>query len=307
MVSAEIHRREVHGEPDLAKEYHRRADPLYELPREDSREEGFRRLNRDFFTRLGYPSILAETLREFPDPPTRLRSLWVARATRKWDEGIDLGANGSLSILRLRPASFADVPSLRRMVRHEWAHLCDMLDPAFGYGGRSLPAGLSPPEENLVRERYRVLWDIRVESRLSRLGLQGWLTKEKCRQAFNAGFAKLPACSRPPLFERLWSFGRWTHREILEIALDPRGLLSRFSDLTEALEEEEKSWLFGGPCPLCSFPTWEWETGVLTLEDHVQEAIRSDFPGWRPEDGACRRCVESYRFRALLEAEKPVG
>jgi hypothetical protein len=63
------------------------------------------------------------------------------------------------------------VVQVRVLLRHELMHVADMLDPAFGYE-RSLPTSDDGPSaDNIVRDRYRVLWDVTIDGRLARAGL----------------------------------------------------------------------------------------------------------------------------------------
>ena len=59
---------------------------------------------------------------------------------------------------------------LRDYVRHEFTHLSDMLDPAFGYAPTLDLPGLNGAQQRLARERYRLLWDITIDGRLTAAG-----------------------------------------------------------------------------------------------------------------------------------------
>jgi len=50
-------------------------------------------------------------------------------------------------------------------------HLADMLDPAFGYERNLSAAADGPSAENIVRDHYRVLWDVTIDGRLARHGV----------------------------------------------------------------------------------------------------------------------------------------
>ena len=52
----------------------------------------------------------------------------------------------------------------------------------------------------------------------------------------------------------------------------------------------------GTACPLCGEPTAVW-VGDAVAE--IAENVRSGFPRWTPEMGACARCIESYMPRRL--------
>jgi hypothetical protein len=52
-----------------------------------------------------------------------------------------------------------------------------------------------------------------------------------------------------------------------------------------------------GRCPLCRFPTARLREGER-LHAQVTEAIRRDFPGFRPSQGICMQCADLYEARA---------
>ncbi|MEX0880351.1 MAG: hypothetical protein WEF99_06875 [Thermoanaerobaculia bacterium] len=61
---------------------------------------------------------------------------------------------------------------------------------------------------------------------------------------------------------------------------------------------EAGPFLPGSPCPLCGFPVArvvvKWESAE---QRRLTPRIREDFPEWRPELGACERCLEGYAVR----------
>lgn len=51
------------------------------------------------------------------------------------------------------------------------------------------------------------------------------------------------------------------------------------------------------PCPLCKKPTYFWLDAGHINEETVT-FIKADFPGWKKEDGICRKCYECYTIRS---------
>ena len=72
------------------------------------------------------------------------------------------------------------------------------------------------------------------------------------------------------------------------------------TDLEKAeIEKEKMSYWSGRACPLCNFPTFKWAAEVSAEDEQakkLQDAIKADFPKWVPEEGACERCAELYKF-----------
>ena len=66
------------------------------------------------------------------------------------------------------------IPALTRYCRHELMHIHDMLDPTFGYDPDTR-VGQNPGEETLILHRYRMLWNISVDSRLTVMGKEPML------------------------------------------------------------------------------------------------------------------------------------
>jgi hypothetical protein len=141
-----------------------------------------------------------------------------------------------------------------------------MLDPAFAYEPEIRLPDSPPAELDLLRERYRVLWDITIDGRLNHE-----------RSPRLAEFQKaLPAVSEKR-FDELWS-KRPSHPELVALAK---------SVLNRAVKTP------GAPCPLCKFPTFAW------ANEFADDAIRRDFPRWLPEHGCCARCAELYSMHPL--------
>jgi hypothetical protein len=166
-------------------------------------------------------------------------------------------------------------------LRHEFTHLSDMLDPAFGYEpdtGRPK----HPSQERLIRERYRLLWDITIDGRLATRGQPPCAARDQHWTQFKRAYGFWEASTLEQTFDSLWSEKQPRHARLLELASDPRGL--RFAHKPSP----------GALCPLCGFPTFHWipEEQITTP---VLEAVATEFPEWTPEQGICNRCCEVYQ------------
>jgi len=178
--------------------------------------------------------------------------------------------------------------TLRDYLRHEFTHLHDMLDPAFGYAPVLDLPGLNAAQRRLARERYRLLWDITIDGRLAAAGHTPMATREQHAAAFERGYSFWPASRQVETLNSLWQCPAPRHADLLALIADPRGL----RDASRPAP--------GGSCPLCEFPTFQWAVATA-LESAILQRIRAEFPAWQPEQGLCSRCLETYEAAASLE------
>jgi hypothetical protein len=266
--------------PSRRRQYRRERNAVYEIPEPEKREGAFAELDARWFAQLGLGERLLSLLREHESVLARVARCVVLKAGRSRDEGADLhesqGAMPTLAV-KLTPASLLDFDRAALLLRGELLHVEDMLDPAFGYE-RDVPAfGVDPVYENLVRDRYRVLWNVSVDGRLASRGLLPEGGEGRRRREFLAAFAMLGP-EAEAYFERFFRGPRPSHRELLRFAGNVEGRAS-------------------GRCPLCRFPTARFRGKDEPLDALVEEAIRRDFPDFRPSQGICPQCADLYEAR----------
>jgi hypothetical protein len=287
VVSALIQERDASGDLRFTREYHALTDAAYCVA-PPAREEAFQQIHRRLFRQWHLAAPLEAILAEFPTLQEQVQTLWVVGAPTSRDEGADLGFPGrTAAIIRLLPRRFLDPPALGRLLRHELTHLTDMLDPTFAYEPTAQIPGTLPAEEPLIRDRYRLLWDITIDSRLLRAGRETLASREQRQSEFDSQFHGVPTPILEGTFGRLWETSRPSHPALLEMAIDPGQVL--FEAWTGTIRS-----LPGSRCPLCRFPSQSLRQGSGEISAVVANEIRQDFPEWRPERGACERCVEGY-------------
>jgi hypothetical protein len=259
LIEAVVRRHVDLNTQEIAEDYHRLYENLAEAGLHTT-EERISCLHQYFFKRLGCDRIVADVAAEFPNLVLPVR---VGPADGV--EGCFPSPARDVIVVRLKPDRFEQPEALRRFLRHEFMHVADVLDPAFGY----------PQErrelEPAARERYAVLWGIHADARIARSG------REPLRS--RADWLLRIDPSWRPMFESFWNRERITHAELLDWAVDP----AKFAGSSA-----------GGRCSLCRFPTFVWGK----LNDEVVRLIGADYPTWDPQKGACERCVESYEIRA---------
>ena len=245
--------------------------------------------------------VTYDLAREFEE---RIQAVFVKRAINKVDEGSNVLSRTSnkpiieMRVLASRFNNPEEAQELNAFLIHEFMHAKDMVDPEFDYEDAFIPG--NPSVKNMITARFRLLWNIFVDSRLERMGVVSVLSKQARFREFDNFYRKIPEKQRKGIFEGLWLTEKFNHEELLSMATDLDTLMSKFVEVSE-MGEEERDYIHlqGSPCPLCKFPTYNWVYDPESICDEmVIEAIQIDFPDWESKDGACDRCVEVYELRA---------
>lgn len=307
---------EREGDPTYFNEFHEFADPIYEKFSLDDRDPEFKRLYQHLFAKWGFAEILRDAFDDFPVLRDKTGIVLVRGVLKEDQEGVDVLRKwgvveeklarqfeeaGKKGVgIKLIPRRFYD-PAITRYLRHELTHISDMLDEAFGYDPDT-KVGLNPGEEHLILNRYRVLWNLHVDSRIVRTSKEPMFSKEYRFREFRSWYRKIPPGQVESVFEGIWQTDYLTHAELVEMASDTIRVIERAIEVedSEVPDVPTKPMLLPGfPCPLCRFPTYTWvENMDETLEGFVLDYIRENHPGWDVEYGACDRCVEVYKLRA---------
>ena len=249
----------------------------------------------------GNHEIAYDLAREFEE---RIKEVIVKRAINKVDEGSNVlnRVSGNpiieMRVLASRFSNPEEALDLDAFLIQEFMHAKDMVDPEFDYEDAFIPG--NPSVKNLITSRFRLLWNMYVDSRLARIGVVSVLPKEARFREFDNFYRKIPDKQRRGIFEGIWVTDKFTHEELLSMATDLDTLMSKFVDPGE-ISEEERDFIHlqGSPCPLCKFPTYNWVDDPESICDEmVLEAIQIDFPDWESKDGGCDRCIEVYELRA---------
>lgn len=279
------------------EEFRAARDALYALGEAES-ERAFTELHFAWFQRLGLDRPIRLALAELPIIAQSCARCVVSRSVSARDEGADLlvnpeapGISGRTVLVKLRASAFGEPASMLAMLRSELLHVADMVDPDFGYEPTVKSADYGPAYGQLVRERYRVLWNVTVASRLVSRGVAGPDAKAETYRSFVAAFPMLAAAA-DEAFARFFGGGAVTHAEMMSFAASPRATLSG-----AALAP-------GLPCPLCRLPTFSPEPDPELLAAQLVESIVAEFPTWKPERGLCRQCADLFRARCAMEERR---
>jgi len=286
------------GDDARARDLSEALEPVYASTSDPAeRMAKFESVYRRLFAEWGYEGLLAEALDEFPVVTQSIESVWLKHAERGESAGADLGGAKLRQLGVLLPAPLClDPEALRLFLRRELRAVEDTLDPEFDYS----PGALLPEQpgamENLVRDRLRLLWGVSVDGRLARRhGQYARLREERLAEA-RAAYRSLPAELPEGLVETLWSGPRPAYPRLRLWACDNESLLDA---ILPGARPFAAAFVPGSPCPLCGFPVTRVQTEWDSRESRTLAAlIVGDFSSWRPESGACERCVEGYAVRA---------
>ncbi|HSF19690.1 MAG TPA: hypothetical protein VLK65_29485 [Vicinamibacteria bacterium] len=274
--------------PERRYRYRRERDPIYEIEDLEDRERRFRNLDAQWFAALHLGQPMSSLLRESEAILASVSKCLVLKAVRKKEEGADLYESRSsfasehrpALVLKLTPRSLLDFARVELFFRRELLHVEDMLDPSFGYVRDLTGIEGGASYENLLKSRYRVLWDTTVDGRLEARGKLPPEEKARRQREFTETFVALGS-EAASCFDKLFHGPRPRHPELLAFAVTPGG-------------RESPS----GRCPLCGFPTTAFFAHPERLEARVVTTIQNEFPEWRPAEGICLQCADLYLSRA---------
>jgi hypothetical protein len=164
-----------------------------------------------------------------------------------------------------------------------------MLDPPFAYEPTLRKAEGGPTYDTLIRNRYRVLWDVTIAGRMLRRGWCAATVRDQELNDFRHAFPMLGGdCEEH--FKRFFEAAKPRHEDLAAFAFDPRAAIHNISNHA------------GTHCSLCRFPTHVFEAEPANLVAEVLAAIKEDFPNWTPGKGLCVQCADLYRGRQLSMA-----
>lgn len=281
-LAAEITEMASRGNADRQAEYRASQDQVYLEPPE-RRKDGFYGLDCQVLARWGLAGPVNSVTGEFSALGGKTSEVLVARVASAGEEGADLSWDGQRIGVKVKAHRFLDGQGLSVFLRHELMHVQDMLDEKFGYRLERLD--LTPAQDAKFRERYGLLWDISIESRLAGAGKQGTANRDEWAKRFQETFTDLPDEVRPVVFQRLWDRPQCSHLDILEKALDPAKFVG--------WDGKPEVRVPGAKCPLCRFPSYQW----VDAPAPALALVQAEFPRWQPEQGMCPRCSEYYAVR----------
>lgn len=295
---AVVHR--VYGDRKLEAKLHRKIDRLYELPEGRERDSKFVAAYGESFVELNLARPLTALLDELPTITEHVARCLIRESPRaKRDKAELLVKRGTDEptpedrrlIIEVSVAGLLDPSVLEMRMRREFLHVVDMLDDDFAYEREEID-GLAS-RQNLVRDRYRVLWDIYIEGRLKRQGRGDTANADRLAQMLDRVFGLEESRAGSELFDRIYHADRLTHTQLFRWSQSPE--FSR--ELGNGVDAQRRPGSGGEPgavCPICGFPTFDWSDDANGLPAVALQSIGQEIPDWSPDHGACRQCIEIY-------------
>src|SRR3989338_5276397 len=232
-VFLELKRRRACGDRHMAAVFHAQRSSLYGASgAADERDARFQQLAERYFHALGFAELVTKRFDECPLVAALVQMARVQRVWSRKEERVELYVRpappGRASIeasttllLGLQAARCLNRDELVAFLRHELMHICDMLDQAFAYEPHPEFGGECDTENDLIRERFRLLWNLFVGGRMRR---RGWPLPgaERSRRGLDQAFASWEPKRYEAVLQDLGSRDRCTQRELLELAKDER-------------------------------------------------------------------------------------
>ncbi len=222
---------------------HAAIDPLYGMADADERDRAFAAAFGRCFHDLGLDALIPRLLSERPLIAAACARCVVCEAARRSAESAELYVRGEerqagpadrTLVVQLTAGSLVSPEGVTPLLRRELLHVHDMLDPAFGYAAADL-AALSRGEQ-VVRDRYRVLWAIAVERRLAAAGAVGEESAAGLRRLFDRAFTVEGRAPADADFAAALGIASADHERLLSIARRPE----RLRECGERVAEERK-------------------------------------------------------------------
>ncbi len=284
--------------PEGGEWLRRSLDRAYRLPEGAERDLRFERVHAVAFRRMGLAKALHGIFAAHPALALAEGAVRIGPAPGRAKEGVDLHERLGVDGRRVRsvlasvlPATLSDPAAAARRLHRDAMKTADLLDPAFAWTEE--PAEPTPARRESVRLRYGAAWDAWTDGRLERRGLPSPVSREEGALSFAMVFVgPLGEEGARAAFEAARAREAWTHAGILALARNPDG---RTPDGGRATGRSP-----GSSCPLCRFPTHDWEPDPAGLPPDVAAAVRRSDAGWTPEQGICGQCTLLFRGQVRL-------
>ncbi|HKQ46579.1 MAG TPA: hypothetical protein VJZ71_00750 [Phycisphaerae bacterium] len=283
----------VRGDAAQSRAYHREFARCHNEPEGEARDAVFRQFHERWFEQLGFHRRINDIVNEFRFITREVSRVVITPAGGRGGQSAELfGKPGTYSVvLTVAAATLLDDAAFAYWARHELLHIDDMLDPGFEYDVAARPSGSSLAARNLGRDRYALLWALSIDARLAQSNPTARLLKTQRQREFALAWGICDSQAADEVFDHFWTkfaAGRPTHQELLAWT---RATWTGVAE-NDGASPHRRAILPGDPCPACKFKTFDWASASQL--EQIDNVVRENLPGWRPEDGLCGRCAEVY-------------
>src|SRR3989338_28913 len=147
----------------------------------EERDKAFKVLYEKYFCGLGLEDFFKNICKDFPHLYKPEIRIVVKRVWDKKHEEAELYVqpHQKTVYLGILVRRILDLAFLESFLRHELMRISDMLSFDFQYSPHPILGGKGEMEDNLIRERFRLLWDLYIDARLRK---KGWTTARSAQQ-----------------------------------------------------------------------------------------------------------------------------
>src|SRR5262245_51503568 len=133
----------VRNDATIRPHYERQFADCFEHREGRARDEAFSALHDRWFNELGFRDRIVQLVREFPNFHDHVERMTVIQSRGPRAQTVELfGAAGRFTVaMAVAPAVLVDPIAFAAWARHEFMHVDDMLDPAFGFDLAQKPSG----------------------------------------------------------------------------------------------------------------------------------------------------------------------
>ncbi len=211
---------------------HETLDPLYKIVDAELRQRTFREVHGELFRKFDLDQIVPAYVRTFRFVNERLGRCIIREAERSRAQSVDLyrqksadsdGVGERVLIVALCPECLLDPDRLGPWLYRQLQHVEDMVDDGFAYESE-LP-DVPAVQQNLIRDRYAVLWDMIVEGRLVRSGKLPGSAVDGLWKPFSKAFTRDGRGPSRITFGEIMGANDLTHTQLMTWAMDPGAMV----------------------------------------------------------------------------------
>lgn len=267
------------GDAAVLRRHADRSEALYTIADPRARESAFQRLALVEFEELGIADRIRDAIAARPLVRERVRQALLAEARGRAEEGVTWEPSGAHLGIKAEASRFDRPDGLAGWLEHVLGHAQDTLDAAFGFVPGRAEAVLPAP----ALARFHRMWDVAVDAARPDPDAPG-RSPDDHRASIGADLPGEPGAVVDAVIERLAGRPRPTFAQLIGWSMDRSALIEAATGRRPEVRRDR--------CPLCGFPS----SDVALPEASVAEAVRGEYPGWRPEEGLCGRCADRVRL-----------
>lgn len=274
----------------IIQEFHKARENIYLNTMTEERNFSFERLYNEYFNKFRINETFENAVLGFPLLHQPDVTLFVKKVWCKKEEDTELFVDGKVKTvcIALMANRILQPFSIQAGLRHDLLRISDMLDPKFQYTPHISLAGKNELEDNLIKDRFRILWDIYIDARLRKGGYSVMKTVEEQKLKYRKAFFFLKESEQEYVYSKLDGCENLMQIDLINWAQDARSI--------KMLGEG------GLRCPLCEFTSFDLVIKRPKELLCVLDEIKNDHPCWVPEQGVCPQCFDLYNCRIKAKA-----